>query len=68
VALVATSLLVGVSYAGNQLKQTSDIEQAKIGVHPIHRIEPKYPLKAAKEGIEGSVLLKYGNPSSTGNN
>lgn len=59
VALVSASLLAGVSYAGNHLKQTSEIEQARIDVHPVHRIEPKYPIQAAKDGIEGSVVLKF---------
>jgi len=59
VALVSTTLLAGVSYAGNHLKQAKEIEQAKIGVHPVYRVEPKYPIKAAQEGIEGSVVLKF---------
>lgn len=59
VALISTTLLVGVSYAGNHLKQTSEIEQAQVNVHPVYRIEPKYPIQAAKEGIEGSVVLKF---------
>jgi len=59
VALISTTLLAGVSYAGNHLKQTNEIEQARIDVHPIYRIEPKYPIQAAKEGIEGSVVLKF---------
>lgn len=60
VTLVSLSLLAGVSYAGNHLKTNKTVvEQAKINVHPIHRIEPKYPIEAAKKGIEGSVVLKY---------
>jgi TonB family protein len=59
VALVSTTLLAGVSYAGNHLKKGIEAEQARFDVHPIYRIEPKYPLKAAKEKVEGSVLLKF---------
>lgn len=59
VTLTSTALLAGVSYAGNHLKQTDAIEQALINVHPVHRIEPKYPIQAAKDGIEGSVVLKF---------
>ncbi len=59
VALASISLLASVSYAGNHKEQTSKIEQAHIDVYPIHRVEPKYPIKAAREKIEGSVVLKF---------
>jgi TonB family protein len=62
VTLVSSSLLAGVSYAGNQMKQDNTEKVSKEGkadVHPTHRIEPKYPVKAAKEGTEGSVVLKF---------
>lgn len=59
ITLVSTALLAGVSYAGNHLQQGVDIEQAKIEAYPTHRIEPKYPVNAAKENIEGSVVLKF---------
>jgi len=61
VTLVSSSLLVGVSYAGSQMMQETKTEVPKeeIQVRPTHRIEPKYPIQAAKEGIEGSVVLKF---------
>ena len=59
VALVSVSLLAGVSYAGNHLSQNKEFEQAIIDVYPTYRIEPKYPIKAARERIEGSVVLKF---------
>lgn len=68
--VVATSLTVlsGLSYAGNYTGKdnSSDNKQhfrtppkAKEAVMPIHRVEPKYPVKAAVEKIEGSVVLKF---------
>jgi TonB family protein len=59
VVLVSASLLAGVSYAGNHLNQNKEFEQARIDVYPTYRIEPKYPIKAARERIEGSVVLKF---------
>lgn len=59
VALVSTTLLAGVSYAGNQINKEKGIEQVKLDAKPTYRVEPKYPLKAAKAGVEGSVVLKF---------
>ncbi|MGL1958049.1 MAG: TonB family protein [Colwellia sp.] len=59
VAVVSASLLVGVSYAGNHLQESAIIEQAQENAQPVYRIEPKYPIKAANEKIEGSVVLKF---------
>jgi TonB family protein len=63
VTLVSSSLLAGISYAGSQVNQGIHKDTAKKvmkhGVHPTHRIEPKYPVEAAKSGTEGSVLLKF---------
>ncbi len=63
VTLVSSSLLAGVSYAGHQLHQNEGGKlSGKKEVHgqvPTYRIEPKYPLEAAKNGTEGSVVLKF---------
>jgi len=63
VTLVSSSLLAGVSYAGHQLHQDEGgkavQKQELINEHPTKRIEPKYPVKAAQAGTEGSVLLKF---------
>ena len=61
VTLVSSSLLAGVSYAGSQINQeqkTAKVYKDK-SVHPTHRIEPKYPIEAAKAGTEGSVVLSF---------
>ncbi|KGJ90396.1 TonB family protein [Colwellia psychrerythraea] len=63
VTLISSSLLAGVSYAGHQLHQDegSKVTTKKVvlGLSPTHRIEPKYPIAAAKAGTEGSVVLKF---------
>jgi len=63
VTLVSSSLLAGVSYAGHQLHQDeggkAGHKKEQVEVHPTTRIEPKYPIKAAQAGTEGSVLLKF---------
>lgn len=63
VTLVSSSLLAGVSYAGHQLHQDegskASYKKEQVDVHPTTRIEPKYPIKAAKAGTEGSVVLKF---------
>ena len=70
--VVATSvtLLSGVSFAGSITgsmgndgqsvhKKHRTPPKAKEIVTPIMRVEPRYPLKAANEKIEGSVVLKF---------
>jgi len=62
VTLVSSSLLAGVSYAGSQMAQNTEVgdhKEEQIHVRPAYRIEPKYPEDAAKAGIEGSVVLKF---------
>jgi TonB family protein len=63
VTLVSSSLLAGVSYAGHQLHQDegskTGIKKVVNGLSPTMRIEPKYPVEAAKAGTEGSVVLKF---------
>lgn len=56
VSVLSLSLLSGVSIAGDKDKLVKAEEQH---VSPIYRVEPKYPAKAAKEGVEGSVVLKF---------
>ncbi|WP_277601488.1 M56 family metallopeptidase [Thalassotalea sp. G2M2-11] len=64
VSLMTVAMLSSFSYAGNlgqgdvkQQYRTPPKEQAIS--KPIMRVEPKYPLKAAEEKIEGSVVLKF---------
>lgn len=62
--VILTALMTSISYAGHvgMQGQTGDQvkhKQAVNDVYPIIRIEPKYPIKAAKEGVEGAVLLKF---------
>jgi TonB family protein len=68
VMVVATSvtLLSGLSFAGNSVGKTDNEKQVfrtppkeKASLMPIIRVEPKYPIKAAMEKIEGSVVLKF---------
>jgi TonB family protein len=63
VTLISSTLLAGVSYAGYHLHQdgVSKTSTKKVvnGLSPIMRIEPKYPVAAAKAGTEGSVVLQF---------
>ena len=59
VAMLSTSILTGISYAGNQLKHDESAMHKQFEVQPTHRVEPKYPIEAAKAGTEGSVVLKF---------
>ncbi len=54
-------LLSGISYAGGVGSIDSKMEAGKTvnKVSPIMRIEPKYPSLAAKNNVEGAVLLKF---------
>ena len=56
-------LLSGLSYAGNMSANDKvnkvQQQQQQFDLMPIYRIEPKYPLKAAQENTEGSVVLKF---------
>ncbi|MBU2893694.1 M56 family metallopeptidase [Colwellia sp. D2M02] len=59
VTLLSTSLVAGVTYASSQLKEAQKQDHKQFEVQPTHRIEPKYPIEAAKAGTEGSVVLKF---------
>lgn len=65
VSAVSVTLLSGVSFAGNQADAKAAEQQYRVPpkqineVKPTYRVEPKYPVKAATESIEGSVVLKF---------
>ena len=63
VTVISSTLLAGVSYAGYHLHQDgvskSSTKKVVNGLSPIMRIEPKYPVAAAKAGTEGSVVLQF---------
>jgi len=55
--VLSASLLSTITLANQQQKpaSTSQVSEAS----PIVRIEPKYPVQAAQQNIEGSVLLQF---------
>lgn len=54
--LISTGLLTGIAIAN----QPPGVTPQKVNdATPIHRVEPKYPLEAAKNGISGSVVLQF---------
>jgi len=64
--ILSISLLSGLSYASNTNNQTGNTTErfrtppkGMVGVKPIYRVEPKYPLQAVQQKIEGSVILKF---------
>ncbi|WP_176365239.1 TonB family protein [Pseudoalteromonas ulvae] len=54
---LVTGLLGGVAVAGDHTNET--LAKHTNEIKPIMRIEPKYPPLAARDNIEGSVVLKY---------
>ena len=59
VILTTITLLSGLSYAGNQLSNVGKNVKKSTQLKPIVRVNPTYPQIAAKDGIEGSVVLKF---------
>ncbi len=62
--VVMAALVTSVSYAGHVGQQGAAGDSAKHkksvnDVYPVMRVEPKYPIQAAKDGVEGAVLLKF---------
>jgi len=59
-ALVGAIMLSGLTYAGNMNKEGVHSNHDKANnVSPVMRVEPKYPVEAAKNKVEGAVLLKF---------
>jgi bla regulator protein BlaR1 len=59
VILTTITLLSGLSYAGNQHDTAGEEVKESTQLKAIMRVDPKYPIKAAQEKIEGSVVLKF---------
>jgi TonB family protein len=62
--VIIAALMTSVSYAGHvgqqgELGASAKQSEASHNVFPTMRIEPTYPVQAAKEGVEGAVLLKF---------
>ncbi|NQY34502.1 MAG: M56 family metallopeptidase [Alteromonadaceae bacterium] len=55
--LLSVTLLSGLSYAGNLTEKTA--KKSAYELSPIIRIEPKYPISAATDGIEGYTVLQF---------
>ena len=63
-SVLSITLLSGLSYAGNigdgnNTQKHRTPPAVKKEATPTYRVEPKYPLKAVEEEIEGAVVLKF---------
>ncbi|MDO6446312.1 M56 family metallopeptidase [Colwellia sp. 1_MG-2023] len=63
-SVLSVTLLSGLSYAGNigdgnSTQKHRTPPAVKKEAMPTYRVEPKYPLKAVEEEIEGAVVLKF---------
>jgi TonB family protein len=60
-SIVGVLLLTGISYAGGMGDTDAKHKGMKHenNVYPVMRIEPKYPVEAARNNVEGAVLLKF---------
>ncbi|GAA6206031.1 TonB family protein [Thalassotalea sp. SU-HH00458] len=63
-SVLSITLLSGLSYAGNigdgnNTQKHRTPPAVKKEAMPTYRVEPKYPLKAVEEEIEGAVVLKF---------
>ncbi|MBA6253249.1 MULTISPECIES: M56 family metallopeptidase [unclassified Colwellia] len=59
VIFTTVTLLSGLSYAGNQQESLGDKVAESVQLKPIQRVNPRYPEQAAKDNIEGSVVLTF---------
>jgi len=66
--IMSVAIMSSVSYAGNIAEHSIQENKPtkyrvppkpKKAVKPVVRVEPKYPIKAAHENIEGAVVLKF---------
>lgn len=58
---------VSISFAGNtheDKKYNAKADVKTVGPHPIYRVEPKYPVQAAKDNVFGHVVLTFDVDSS----
>lgn len=54
-ALLTVALPMSQAISGQGMQKAAH----EFKVHPVMRIEPEYPKTAAKQGIEGSVVLQF---------
>lgn len=59
ITAVSVTLLSGFSVAGNKGHNAAPTMEKADQIYPVMRVEPKYPIQAARDNIEGSVVLKF---------
>ncbi|MEP0174165.1 MAG: M56 family metallopeptidase [Paraglaciecola sp.] len=57
-SIAISSLFVGSLAVANIAETTHKVSQPSMAI-PIMRVEPKYPVQAAQDNIEGSVILQF---------